>query len=264
MRLAVFGSPVAHSLSPAMHGAALQHMSVSGTYEARDVDEAALYLGVAELRTGELDGVNITMPHKRVAYELCDEVTGRAQAIGAVNTLMIRDGALTGYNTDVAGIRSAWEVGGLPASARVIVLGAGGAAAAALVALQQHDLYVVARRPVVAERLVDRVDSEANVIEWGDPVPSGVIVNATSVGMQGELLPDVFLDSATGLVDMPYGDVPTRSVRVARRRGVPVADGLDMLVGQAAESFAIWTGMQVNGAVFRAAAEAELEQRMKS
>ena len=264
MRLAIFGSPVAHSLSPAMHRAALEHAGISGTYEARDVDEAALYTGIAELRDGVLEGANVTMPHKLVALEMCDELSPLARAVGAINTLSVGAGSLVGSNTDVAGVRAAWAAADLPASTGVVVVGAGGAAGAALVALQEHELCVTARRRDVAAHLVDRIGSKARVIEWGAPVPSGVVVNATSLGMRGELLPDVFLDSATGLVDMPYGDAATRSVRVARMRGIPVADGLDMLVGQAVESFAIWTGVRVEGSVFRAAAEAELARRKKT
>lgn len=263
MRLAIFGSPVAHSLSPAMHQAALEHIGEDGGYEARDVDQAGLFDGIADLRKGLLTGANVTMPHKVIAYEVCDDVTNRATTVGAVNTLLMRGDDLVGDNTDVEGVRSAWELRQLPPSQPVVILGAGGAAAAALMALRGQDLHVVARRPAVAHLMVDRVGARADVLAWGEPVPAGVIVNATSLGMQGEMLPKFLLDSATGLFDMPYGDVETRSVRVARDRGLPVADGLDMLVGQAIGSFAAWTGVRLDATIFRAAAEAELAGRAK-
>lgn len=263
MKFAIFGSPVAHSLSPAMHRAALAHIGRYGDYESRDVDEPGLLAGIAELRRGDLAGVNVTMPHKVTALGVCDQLTSQANDVGAVNTLVMRGSQLLGDNTDIEGIRSAWEQRQLPDTASVIILGAGGASAAAQVALRGRTQYVVARRPEIATKVVDRIGADATVVRWGESVPRGVVVNATSLGMRGEVLPEFLLDSALGLFDMPYGDAETRSVRVARDRGIPVADGLDMLVAQAVGSFAAWTGVRVDVAVFRTAAEMELAGRSK-
>jgi shikimate dehydrogenase len=245
-----------------MHTAALDHIGVAGTYSARDVDLAAFHAGIAELRSGELDGANVTMPYKRRAYEMCDETTEQGERVGAVNTLLLRRSSLVGENTDVAGILTAWELRRLPDGGPVIILGAGGAAAAALVALAGRPQYVVARRPERAHQLTRRIGTGAVVTVWGEPVPPGVVVNATSIGMGGEPLPDFLLESATGLFDMPYGATSTPAVTTVRRRSFPVADGLDMLVGQAVASFAAWTGVDVPEAVFRRAAAEELERRL--
>lgn len=261
MNLAIFGSPVGHSLSPAMHAAALASAGLVGEYQARDVDHDRFLEGVLEIRAGELHGANVTMPHKLVAYDLCDQISPAAARARAVNTLSSHKGQLRGDNTDILGVRSAWTTRSLPDDVPVVILGAGGAAAAAQVALDGHELYVVARRPDAAQRMVERVGAGAQVIAWGERAPVGVVVNATSLGMRGETLPEYLLESAVGLLDMTYGDNETPSVAASRRAGRPVADGLDMLVGQAVGSFAIWTRVDVDPEVFRAAAVAELAQR---
>ena len=261
MKLAIFGSPVEHSLSPAMHRAAFAHVGLEGDYLTRDVDENGFLEGVAEIRVGDLDGANVTMPFKILAHNVSDAVSPRAARVGAVNTLSVSRGQLTGDNTDVDGVAYAFKEAKLPEMDPVVILGAGGAAAAALAALAHRELYVVARRPEQARSVVVRLGSDAAVIPWDEAVPGGVIVNATSLGMGGELLPDWALAAATGLLDMAYGDAPTRSVAALRGDGVPVADGLDMLVGQAIGCFRIWTGQEVRPVVFRSAAETELQRR---
>lgn len=261
MRLAIFGSPVGHSLSPAMHRAALAVAGIDGDYESCDVDLDGFLDGVVAIRTHRLDGGNVTMPHKMVAYELCDELSPDAEQAGAVNTLAMQGKQLCGHNTDVLGIRSAWTLRGLPATGPVTILGAGGASAAAQVALRGREVYVSARRSEAAQKLVERVGTGAQVIGWDQSMPAGVVVNATSLGMRGETLPDYLLESATGLLDMSYGNAPTPAVSSLRVAGVPVADGLDMLVGQAVGSFAIWTGVDIDAGVFRTAAEHELANR---
>lgn len=264
MRLALLGSPVAHSLSPVMHRAALAHIGRSGDYQARDVDKAGLLASLREIRTGSLAGANVTMPHKALAFESCDRPVDRALRVRAVNTLVLRNGELVGENTDIDGVQSAWSAAGLSLDQPVVVLGAGGAAAAALVATEGRPQYVVARNLERAQSVIDHIGAEASVVEWGTPVPLGVVINATSLGMKGESLPAGVLDSAVGLLDMAYGDAVTPAVTDAAMRGLPVADGLDMLVGQAVVSFSLWTGAEVEAAVFRRAAEDELLKRSQS
>jgi shikimate dehydrogenase len=245
-----------------MHRAALDHIGREGDYETREVDLDGFLSGVIDLREHRLDGANVTMPHKRTAYEVCDQRSDGAIRVGAVNTMYVSNGLLIGDNTDIAGVAGAWTAAGLPADVPVIILGAGGAAAAALAATAGRQQYMVARRPEAAQSVVARVGTEATVIEWGEPVPAGVVVNATSLGMRGERLPDDILAAAVGLLDMPYRDSPTPAVVELGAQGVPVADGLDMLVGQAVGSFLVWTGMEVDQAVFRTAAEQELQRRV--
>jgi shikimate dehydrogenase len=264
VRLVLLGSPVAHSLSPAMHRAALAHIGLAGDYVARDVADEGVIEAVSEIRLGVLAGANVTMPHKRLAHQFCDRRTSAADRTRAVNTLYRQSGKVVGENTDIAGVRAAWQFAELPDDVPVVILGAGGAAAAALVATEGRQQYVVARNAGRATQLIDDVGVAATVIPWGASVPAGVVVNATSLGMRGEQLPETVLEQACGLLDMPYGDQPTPAVEALRRAGNPVADGLDMLVGQAVESFAIWAGAEVESSVFRDAAEHELLKRAQS
>lgn len=261
MKLAVFGSPVRHSLSPVMQNVALAAAGIDGDYVAMDVDGEAFRTGVAAMRSGELNGANVTMPHKALAYDLCDVRSPEAERAGAVNTLAVVGSDLIGANTDVQGIAAAWRWCELPDDGPINIVGSGGAAAAALVALAGRDLWVVARRVDRAVAMVERTEVEARVRGWDDRMRDGVLVNATPIGMGGELLPDNILSSAQGLFDMAYRDGATPAVAKLRARGMAVAEGLDMLIGQAVGSFKIWTGVAIDPAVMRAAAEGELLRR---
>ena len=242
MRLVVLGDPVEHSLSPAIHNAALAAAGLVGEYGRRRVDSVGMADAVDEVRSGVLSGANVTMPHKELAAELCDRTSRAAGRAGAVNTLVSSGGAVVGHNTDIAGIRAAWAEGGLPSAGPVVVLGAGGAAAAALLALEGRDLYVTARRPNVAVELSRRVGVATRPAGWGVPVPGAVVVNATPLGMAGELLPEGLVTAAAGLFDMAYGAAPTPALDAAVAAGLPAVDGRRMLLHQAAAAFELWTG----------------------
>jgi len=254
VRLVLLGDPVAHSRSPAIQRAALAAAGVLGTYEARRVDAAGVYRACAEIRAGTLRGANVTMPHKRVAAAAADRLAPAAARCRAVNTLVGEEGEVVGHNTDVGGLLAAWERAGMPPEAPVLVLGGGGAAAAALVALAGARPAVATRRPGAGQALAEALGVPATGIPWGEPLAGAVVVNATPLGMQGEGLPPGVIEAAGGLIDLPYGTEPTPAVALARRRGLPVADGLDLLVAQAALSFELWAARPAPLAVMEAAA----------
>lgn len=259
------GDPVDHSLSPTIHTAALDALGIAGTYTARSVDQAGLAAVVDELVAGGLDGVNITMPHKRVAARLVARLASVARRTGAVNTLTRIGGEAVGHNTDVAGVQLAWAWAGLPVDRPVVVLGSGGAAAAALVAVAEMGVEgpvtVLARSAVAAAAVVGEVAVTAAVAPIGtEPGNGAVIVNATPLGMAGEMLP-LSVARAGGLLDMAYADRPTPAVVAATAFGVPVADGVTVLLGQATAAFRLWTGRQPPLAAMLAAVEVELVRR---
>ena len=254
MRLVLLGDPVAHSRSPAIHGAALAAAGIAGRYEARRDDETGVYLACAEIRSGALRGANVTMPHKRVAAVAADRLAREAQRCGAANTLVGEDGEVVGHNTDVSGLLLAWDWARLPRDATVLLLGGGGAAAATLVALDGAEILVSTRRPGAGAVLAAALGVATGEVPWGRVVPGAVVVNATPVGMQGEPLPAGVVEEAAGLFDMPYGRETTLAVVAARRLGLPVAEGIDHLVAQAALSFRLWTGVEAPLAVMRRAA----------
>jgi len=243
MKLVLLGDPVEHSRSPAIQSAALEASGIEGTYEARRVDEAGMVVAVDEIRYGRLDGANVTMPHKELAFELAGRVSAEALRSGAVNTLVRSEGEVWGYNTDVDGIRSVWMTAGLPDTAPVLILGTGGAAAGALVAVADRTVKISGRRADTAAELLARTRVKGAVVPWGSTVEGAVVVNATPLGMKGESVPDEVLLGASGFFDLTYGSVESPSVARARSLGIPVADGRDMLLAQAAAAFEIWTGI---------------------
>lgn len=261
MRLVVLGDPVAHSLSPTIHQAALDAVGIPGTFEASRVDAAGMEAAVENLRRGDLDGANVTMPHKALAAGLADRLEPIAQRAGAVNTLVRVDRSIVGHNTDVAGVRTVWDWAGLPAAAPVLVLGAGGASAAALLALEGHRLHIAARRAEAAAALVGRLGVEAEVTSWGSAVAGAVVVNGTPLGMAGEALPDGVLDGASGLLEMAYGSGTTPGATTMAAAGLPVANGPEMLLAQGAVSFELWTGRKAPVDSMRRAMEAEMARR---
>lgn len=244
MRLVVLGDPIEHSLSPALHTAALAECGLIGTYTRRRVDAAGMADAVDEVRDGVLDGANVTMPHKELAGRLCDRQAVTAQRAGAVNTLVRAGNEVVGHNTDIPGIRAAWEAAGLPDDAPIMVLGAGGAAAAAIVAVDGRPIFISSRRPEAGEALLERTTIKATVHPWGDPLDGAVVVNATPIGMGGEAIDAAILERAAGLFDMAYGAEITPAIRWMTSRGRPVADGRAMLLHQAAVAFELWTGHQ--------------------
>jgi shikimate dehydrogenase len=242
LRLAVLGDPIDHSRSPAIHNAAMRHLGIEGRYEARRAGSAELSQAVAELRSGSLQGINVTMPLKEEAARLADILSAEASKSGSVNTLRHRDGSVEGHSTDVIASRLAVSDDRFEASAPIFILGSGGVAAAVLVGAAGRVVFLSARNLERAASLADRVGAEVGLVPFGTGVAGALLVNATPVGMSGEPLPKAILRPASGLVDLVYGDEPTATVSQARESGLPVMDGIEFLVLQAVASFEWWTG----------------------
>jgi shikimate dehydrogenase len=261
VRLVVLGDPVGHSLSPAIHRAGFVAAGIEGTYEPRRVDAHGMVGAVGDIRAGELDGANVTMPHKHLALALSDRAEHTAQRAGAANTLVGDGSEVVAYNTDIIGIRAAWAEAGLPQDTPVLIVGAGGAAAAALLALEGRDVAVTARNEAAAKQLVQRCDVAADVVAWASGLDGAVVVNATPVGMQGEDLPRAVAAGSVGVFDMAYGAGVTPLVAAARAAELPTVDGETMLLAQAAGSFELWTGVTPDRAAMRRGLEAERADR---
>jgi shikimate dehydrogenase len=248
-RLVLLGHPVSQSLSPAMHNAALEAAGMSIRYEALDVPPESLDAALAELARAPCGG-NFTMPHKKAAMHSMRVISDVAQHVGAVNTFWGDGyGALDGGNTDVAGFDGAARdlVGEIPSGIRVAVLGAGGAAAAALTAIDEWPgatASVHARDLARAMSLRMRHSAVTRVCSMRDPclADANLIINATPVGMSGDQLP-IELDAIRPdalLLDLVYGPGETALVREARQRGHKAADGLRMLLHQGVAAFELW------------------------
>jgi shikimate dehydrogenase len=281
-RIFLIGHPVGHSVSPAFQQAALDHYGLDVRYEAMDVDVASLPSVVTTLRDPDVMGANVTVPHKEATVALLDELEDGARLIGAVNTIENRDWALVGHNTDARGfLRALKEDAGFdPKDKTALVLGAGGAARAVVVALAGAGVksLVVANRTLErAEALVDSLRStlpSAGAVDLLDSdslssitAGSQLIVNCTSVGMsgvtgQGETPMRADLIPSSALVcDLVYNPRETPLMREAAAAGAQALGGLPMLVYQGAAAFELWTGKEAPIKVMFQAAEKALKAR---
>jgi shikimate dehydrogenase len=243
LHFAVLGNPIGHSRSPAIHNAAMRHLGIEGVYEARRAGPEELRRAVDEIRSGSLHGINITMPLKEEAVRLVDLLSPQAAKSGSVNTMRAGLGTVEGHSTDVVAARAAVSDDRFEPSAPILVLGSGGAAAAALVAVSGRIVYLSSRNLDRAAAMADRVGVEAGLVRFGSGVAGAVVVNATPLGMRGESLPEDVLPVASGVIDLVYGEAPTPTVSAAEASGLPVMDGIEFLVLQAAGSFEWWTGL---------------------
>lgn len=243
-RFAVLGNPVEHSRSPELHTAMLEIAGLDGVYLAIEADAQVLADAVEGLREGRWHGLNITMPLKRDAARMADSLAPRAARSGSVNTLSLRGGVVHGDTTDSAAFGELLDTSRFRGITTALILGAGGAAAAALTAIPPGmTVYVAARRADQAAALAGQMGAEA--VSWGVAVAGAIVVNTTPLGMGGESLPEGLLDVGSGLVDLPYGPTKTPAVVSAEQRGIPYADGHEFLLRQAIASFASWTGEQI-------------------
>jgi 3-dehydroquinate dehydratase/shikimate dehydrogenase len=252
--LGLVGSPVWHSLSPRIHNAAFEALNVNAVYipfEVRDAGE--FFRRMAHPRTREikwrLRGLSVTAPHKADVLEHLDWIAPDAQEIGAVNTIVIEDGAMRGYNTDAAALLVPLLEKGLSLTgARCAVIGAGGAARCALWGLRQQGarVCVFARDAQRARTTAEKFGADCRELEDASFDGFDLVINATPLGTRGEredetpALADQ-LGGARMAYDLVYNPGDTRFLREARAAGCETTGGLAMLIAQAAEQFKLWT-----------------------
>lgn len=261
-----------------MHRAAFAYAGLPGDYQALRVGPAELPARLEQLRTSELLGVNLSLPHKEAALPLLDDLSHAARQIGAVNTVVRRHGYLLGDNTDAPGLLAALQEVGLGTRLQggraMVVLGAGGAARAAVYAALiglESDVYIVNRTFAKAEALAQQwfvPKAEFQVRAAAEPdVPWNevdLIINATSAGLGNPAetpLPDFDfsrLPAHAAVYDMVYRPTETRLMREARAAGLHAENGLGMLAHQARLAFRAWTGIEVPAEVFANAAREEI------
>ncbi len=268
-RLVLLGHPVAHSASPRFQNAALQASGIPLVYEALDTPPAELDARIDALLDARAAG-NVTIPHKERVAARCARLTPVAARVRAVNTFRAdADGSLTGHNTDVAGFdhlaRSA--LGDAPLPRRVALLGAGGAAAAVLAALESWPECTVTlfnrsaeRRECLAERFAVVSDTTGDAVRAVEGCE--MIVNATPLGLRtGDALPAPIesLERGALVIDLVYGRAETPWVRAARSAGHRAADGLEMLLEQGALAFEWWFAVPAPREVMRDALRSSRE-----
>lgn len=270
-RYAVIGQPIAHSKSPVIHALFARQTGQSLTYEAIEIAPAALAERVMQLHAEGLRGCNVTLPHKQAVAALCESVSERAQLAGAVNTLVRTDTGWSGDNTDGEGfLRDLSRLGIRVAGRRVLVLGAGGAARGILGPLlseRPSQLVVSNRNPWKPEELAEAFKAHGRIVPRTHLSLKGdrydLIINATSAGHAGALpmLPGPLLVEGGDCYDLSYGAANQPFCKWSRtQKAARSADGLGLLVEQAATSFERWRGVRPDTAPVLA----ELRRQMGS
>lgn len=257
-----------------MHNAAFKNLGLDGFYEARDISPESLAQAVKDLRRETVLGANVSVPHKLAVMPLLDELSEEAKAVGAVNTVVKRHGALLGHNTDAKGYARALEQAAFDLQGkRAVLLGAGGAARAVAYALLRggSSLQIYNRTPQKAHALATDFARYGEVNVLTDAFKSAIknchlLVNTTSVGMEVaghdpdlSPLPDGLLPAHALVSDIVYKPAKTRLLRDAEAKGLSTQNGLPMLVYQGAESFKLWTGQAPDADVMFRAAQQVLE-----
>ena len=275
----VIGDPVQHSRSPQMHNAAIVERKLDYVYVPFHVRSGELREAIEGFKALNVLGVNVTIPHKQTVMSILDDVSHEATLIGAANTLIFCDGRVSGDNTDAQGfLRAMTEEGiDIPVGGSAVVLGAGGAARAVVVALALSglDLITIANRTewkaiqfekdlaTISETEISAVDLASN--QLNSAIRSAdLLVNTTSVGMQetDQLLIDPdSLNPGTIVYEIVYTPPETPLLRVAREKGCQTIGGIGMLVHQGAIAFEKWIGIVPNVETMRIALEQSLYQK---
>ena len=263
-RLGLIGYPLGHSFSPRLHRAALQSINLAGDYTLFPIPplpegQAALRSLLDDLRAGRLDGLNVTIPHKPSVLPLLDEMSPAVRAIGAANTLWMRDGKLVGDNTDIPGfLADLASLVTLPLQGDALVLGAGGSARAVIYALAQSGgrVFIAARRLEQAQSLAAELQPRVSgplmpldMHELSQALPAcRLVVNTTPLGMHPNPAPcpwpeNIPFPPGTAVYDLVYNPPETTLFRRARAGGLAAATGGGMLIEQAALAFERWTGV---------------------
>lgn len=277
-KLGLIGYPVIHSLSPKIQNAALKACGLGGEYSLFPIpldDIQGLKDLLARVRSGEITGLNVTIPHKQNVIPLLDELTPTAQSIEAVNVIYMKDGKLIGDNTDAQGFLAdlkkfmaespspSWREAGVREKS-ALILGAGGSARSVVYALCNDgwNVTIAARRIEQAQVLATKFGAQAIELNVQSFQLSSLqlIVNTTPLGMTpntdtSPLPENITISKATMIYDLVYNPRETRLVRDARAQGLHATTGLGMLIEQAALGFALWTGRTLPVEIFRNAVE---------
>ncbi len=273
----VFGFPVKHSASPAMHNAAFRACGLDYVYLAFEVKPENLRDALLGLPALGISGANLTIPHKEKAVQYMNELSEEAAGIGAVNTVIIEPGKLKGYNTDIEGFaKSLSEDAGFAAEGKkVVIFGAGGGSRAVLFALAHAGVseVTIASKPLdQAEKLASEVahkfpEVKIKAIPFdsksvGEEISScSLLVNATPLGMKGEIPVSntECLHEGLTVYDLVYTPATTPLLEEARKRGAQAVNGLSMLVYQGAASFKLWTGVEPEISIMKQAARERIK-----
>lgn len=262
----IFGNPVRHSLSPAMHNAAFSHTGMNAVYlafEPHTIEE-----GINAFRSLGMKGASVTIPFKVDVMKYCDSISHLAGSIGAVNTLVNRNGTIEGYNTDGFGAILALKKSGIGISgSHALVIGNGGSARAIAFTLLSEGcgVTIAGRNPDRFTPLTDDLSRSGTAVRGhviGELTPGftetfGVIINTTPIGMEPDTaqlpMPEELLHSGQAVFDIVYAPEETSFIKAAKKRGCRTIPGKEMLLYQGVRQFELWTGTKGPAEIMRAA-----------
>ncbi len=255
-RAGIIGWPVSHSRSPMLHGYWLRKYAIAGSYERIPIPPERFSTEFRALSSQGFAGANVTIPHKQAAMACCDELDPIAKRLGAVNTVIIRNGCFQGSNTDGFGFMENLRLGApgwRPQSGPAVIIGAGGAARAVIAALSDagvKEIRLFNRTRARADQLAADLGGPILTADWAGLNAAledcGLLVNCSSLGMNGHPELEISLDGlapAAFVTDLVYTPLCTRLLAAARAHGNPTIDGLGMLLHQARPGFAAWFGI---------------------
>lgn len=245
----IIGDPVSHSLSPLMHNLAFKEKNIKAVYGAFRVSPSNLEKAIDGIRALNIKGLSVTIPHKEKIMDYLDEIDEVAKEIGAVNTVLNKDGILKGYNTDWIGVLKAFEENGVEIrNKKVVIIGAGGASKAVIYALIKggaREILVYNRTFEKAKLLEKKFKIIAKPWENLKNAKGDIIIQTTSVGLKSWETPveEGIISRFKVAMDIVYLPLKTRFLSLAEKYG-KIIDGLQMLLHQGVEQFKIWTGLE--------------------
>lgn len=262
----VFGWPVGHTASPCMHNAAFKALGLNWVYLPFEVKPQLLESAVKTLIPLNIEGVNVTIPHKKDVVPFMDELSPEAKFIGAVNTIVKKDKELIGYNTDGQGFIKSLEENKISVSGKnILVMGAGGAS----FSVSRELIFKKVKTLTVANRTLEKAEGLKKTIKEIEVLPikkdslksalknTNIFINTTSIGMKKDdplLIEEGWLTSSIeAVVDLIYNPAETKLLKVAKKKGIKTMNGLSMLLYQGALSFELWTGKKAPIEVMRKA-----------
>lgn len=261
--LGVIGYPLGHSLSPLLHNHAIKELGLNMVYLGFAIKPELLKEGVQGFRALNIKGINVTIPYKEKVIPFLDEVDSLASKVGAVNTIVNKQGDLKGYNTDVIGVQRLIEDDGnfKIKGKKALVLGAGGASRAVGISLCQNgikEIYVLNRTETKAEKLLNNwqrlypeIKMESGVLSLYPSILAKVdiVIDTTPIGMAPDIEAEPIIDAKSFhsnllVVDLVYNPTETTILKAARQAGAQVLNGMGMLLYQGIEAFRLWTGIE--------------------
>ena len=266
---AVIGDPIEHSMSPTMHQWIFDSLGMDAKYEKIKVGKNELPKIIHKMKSGDLDGINITIPLKEVVLTFLDEINERAKSIGAVNCIMISNSNIIGNNTDWYGFSMALKINNINLLDReVVILGAGGSAKSILYALKRIGVQKIflLNRTIENAKILEDNSIIAHSLDDAEEIikTDSIIINSTSVGMQNKQSPinTNLINENQILFDIIYSPLETSLIQYGKKKGALTVNGLDMFIYQGMASLDLWFGSSISTQVNFPKLKAYLESHL--